>query len=476
MSHGPSDVSNDWLLSLQSAERGLCKMRQSTPISGIPSHSLSAVLLARDSNSCLDTNTDESTCSEPVLKVKENLPRIPVSRESRRKTEGQGNVKGNGLVAGKSRSRLLPVLGAVEQKRTRLGVEKPSGKKGEILVGAGMVAPRYKHLSLLSKRDSPKMTSGAPSQSVLKMTSGAPSQSVLKMTSGAPSQSVLKTTSGAPSQSVLKTTSGAPSQSVLKTTHGAPSQSVLKTTHGAPCQSSLEAKNSKNRLNERKATVAVANTLTNIKSNKRPSAIGVRKLDLSHSGSKIVPPTIQQGADGSTSVRKHIPKNKWAHVTSQIESHIDRPKLRPKTETKIKACLLKADATLPSSTTRHVRRMLSTATTAQIPGGITVRNRLSAQGRLITGVSRKSSSPEPTSRSSCGSVDSVKAARSSCGSVDSVKAFSPDDLQAVRAGSKGEIIVRYLLYIKWPQTTLFLVPFNQNSSSSASFPTFMWGL
>ena len=366
MSHDRSDVTNDWLLSLQSAERGSCKIRQSTPITDSLSMSLtlSAISPATDSNSCLDTNTDESTRSEPVLKLTANLPKIPVSRENRRRTEGQGDVKGNGLVARKSRSKLLPVLGAVERKRTRLGVEKPTSscKKGEIAVGGGTAALRYKPPSLLQKRDTP----------VLKMTSGAASQSVLKMTSGAASQSVLKMTRGA--------------------------------------ASSPETKNSKNRLNERRAIVAVKNTLANssLKANKRPSAIGVPKLNLAHSSNKIAPPTIQNGADGNTSVRKL------------------------KQTQKSKACPVKADVTLPGSATHHVRRMLSTSTTVQAPSGVTVRNRLSAQGRLITAISRKSSSPEPTSRSSCGSVNSIKS-------------ISGDDGQARPAGGKGEIIVRYMV-------------------------------
>ena len=326
---------------------------------------LSVISLATDSNtSCLDTNTDESTRSEPVLKLTENLPKIPVSRVNRRKTEGQGDVKGNGLVARKSKSKLLPVLGAVERKRTRLVVEKPtsSGKKGEIAVGVGTAALRYKPPSLLHKRDT----------SVLKMTSGAASQSMLKMTSGAASQSVLKMTRG-----------------------------------GA---SSPETKNSKNRLNERRAIVAVKNTLANssLKANKRPSAIGVPKLNLAHSSNKIAPPTTQNGADGNTSVRKL------------------------KQTQKSKACPVKADVTLPGSATHHVRRMLSTSTTVQAPSGVTVRNRLSAQGRLITAISRKSSSPEPTSRSSCGSVNSIKS-------------ISGDDVQAGPVGGKGEIIVRYMV-------------------------------
>ena len=386
MSHDRSDVTNDWLLSLQSAERGSCKIHQSTPITDSLSMSLtlSAISLATDSNtSCLDPNTDESTRSEPVLKLTENLPKIPVSRANRRRTDGQGDVKGNGLVARKSKSKLLPVPGVVERKRTRLGAEKPtsSGKKGEIAVGGGTAALRYKPPSLLHKRDTP----------VLKMTSGTASQSVLKMTSGAASQSVLKMTSGTASQSVLKMTSGAASQSVLKMTRGA--------------ASSPETKNSKNRLNERRAIVAVKNTLANssLKSNKRPSAIGVPKLNLTHSSNKIAPPTIQNGADGNTSVCKL------------------------KQTQKSKACPVKADVTLPGSATHHVRRMLSTSTTVQAPSGVTVRNRLSAQGRLITAISRKSSSPEPTSRSSCGSVNSIKS-------------ISGDDGQARPAGGKGEIL------------------------------------
>ena len=353
MSHDRSDVTNDWLLSLQSAERGSRKIHQSTPITDGLSMSLtlSVISLATDSNSCLDTNTDESTRSEPVLKLTEKLPKIPVSRENRRKTEGLGDVKGNGLVSRKSRSKLLPVPGVVERKRTRLGVEKPTSscKKGEIAVGGGTAALRYKPPSLLQKRDTP----------VVKMTSAAASQSMLKMTRGA--------------------------------------------------ASSPETKNSKNRLNERRAIVAVKNTLANssLKTNKRPSAIGVPKLNLAHSSNKIVPPTIQNGADGNTSVCKL------------------------KQTQKSKACPMKADVSLPGSTTRHVRRILSTSTTVQAPSGVTVRNRLSAQGRLITAISRKSSSPEPTSRSSCGSVDSVKT-------------ISGDDVPAGRVGGKGEIIVRYI--------------------------------
>ena len=180
-----------------------------------------------------------------------------------------------------------------------------------------------------------------------------------------------------------------------------------------------DVKNSKNKMNEKKATVSAVKTLINPQ--KPPEALKrksniARKLDVS---SRKTPPKMQtDGNDVSSAHKRSIPKSKWGNVTSKIESGRDHHKAKPKEE--VKAATVKPETPPAGSATSHTRRLF-----LKSPGGDVMKHKLSLTGHMTTLSNRKSSSPEPSSRSSRSSVDSDRVTSGDSG------------VRTLRSGVKG---------------------------------------
>ena len=180
-----------------------------------------------------------------------------------------------------------------------------------------------------------------------------------------------------------------------------------------------DVKNSKNKMNEKKATVSAVKTLINTQ--KPPEALKrksniARKLDLS---SRKTPPKMQMdGNDVSSTHKRSIPKSKWGNITSRIESGRDHQKAKPKEE--VKAGPTKSETPPAGSTTSHSRRLFP-----KTPGGDVMKHKLSLTSHMATLSNRKSSSPEPSSRSSRSSVDSDRVTSGDSG------------VRTLRSGVKG---------------------------------------